>query len=141
MDYNIKKLTSKIIESCISKIHKKTLNKIKCKKANAKDPILINTFRMLKIEQNIDMDELANQKITIKQLSKIAHKELSHNDILKICQELKVSYFQIDYMSCDGYCIDYFNYFNEVSFNIKQGYIRLYLSNKILLKAVNRSIK
>ena len=130
---NIKKIVDDILELSLKSISVKDWSKVKCKTKNDEE-LVNNTFKLLKVIQEIDHDDLEDFVLTKEQLSRIADIELSEDKILEICQYLKTSFFKFEYVACDGLSVDYFSYFNEVSYNKDKYYVRLYLSNKILLK-------
>ncbi len=130
----MKKVTKPIIRFVVDNLDKKIVRLAKCNTIH-KDKLITNSFKLLKIEQKIDIDDLIPIELTKKRIEKILNiSDISTKDILKLCQKLKIAYFKYKYIACDGLSQDYFNYFNEVTYNQDKEYIRLYISNKILLR-------
>jgi hypothetical protein len=136
MNYK-KELIEVIVKELLNKtVSRKIIKKFEPKNLESDQEKLIHNTNLLQQLECMELDfEL--QTLTTNDLKRLIGKDVDQEQVTNLCQSFKCINFTFDYISQDGYTMDFYNYFNEVMVSISRTgliTIKLLMSDKILLK-------
>jgi hypothetical protein len=136
MDYNKKTVIEAIVKNQLEQIPRTVLEKFNHKTIKDENERIIHNTKLFQELDSLELD-LEVGILTNEDLKELTGVNLELDQILDLCQDLKSLNFSWEYVSYSGYTIEFFNYFNSVSVSISRmglTIIKLFTSDKILLK-------
>jgi hypothetical protein len=132
MKYSKKQLQQIIRKIVVRQVSKSVRKKFEHKNIKDNTKRITQNSKLLYQIENLQLD-FDIQTFKNQEIKSLIGKELSDTEAIKLCKVLKDINFKFEYACNYGYCVDFFNFFTEVTYSVTKKRFYFLLSDKILL--------